>query len=160
MKFILTILLFLSLIFNNTNAKEKLTNRDQQISLAIQLAKNLMNDGYNQQALLNFNDFIELYPEADSVKSALWDIVKIYELQQEYQKSINTLEIIYSKFGSSETGLKSLYEKARILEFMGLEQDAINNYNQILNLNPDSTLSQKARLKIKILSVVKLSQKD
>jgi len=110
----------------------------ERISFDLGLAYLLKED--KERALLEFQAFIEAYPQSDLLESAHFEAGKILYDLKKYELAISELEGINS--------IESLYLIAKSFEQLGNDEKKIIAYNELKDRFPDSDVSQEAYFKL------------
>ena len=137
-KFIFILLIFLVQIFS----QQKYLSKDDikkewseytsfQKSELINHSNLLFDNGKYEDALLNYFQFVYLYPNDQLINAAYFKIAKCYEMLKSWDLSINYYQkIISSSDSSSVHYLSSNYQRLYSLFKIGQFQDIINSPNE------------------------------
>ena len=137
-KSIFILLIFLVQIFSQQRYLSKDDIKEEwseytsfQKSELINHSNLLFNDGKYEDALLNYFQFVYLYPNDQLINAAYFKIAKCYEMLKSWDLSINYYQKIIS---SSDSGsvhfLSSNYQRLYSLFKIGQYQDIINSPNE------------------------------
>ncbi len=137
-KSIFILLIFLVQIFSQQKYLSKDDIKEEwseytsfQKSELINHSNLLFNDGKYEDALLNYFQFVYLYPNDQLINAAYFKIAKCYEMLKSWDLSINYYQKIIS---SSDSGsvhyLSSNYQRLYSLFKIGQFQDIINSPNE------------------------------
>ena len=125
-----------------------MTAKEERLSL--KLGNSLYEENKLEEALMIFQDLIELYPDSGRRIQALEKIAIIYEERQEYVSARRTYLQLFEELGLSTRGLGYYFEAGRLSEIMGNIKEAYKVYEMVLQALPGSELTQKVKRRIRL----------
>ena len=140
--------LFYSTAEARSTAYKKMTAKEEKLSL--KLGNSLYEENKLEDALMIFQDFIELYPDSSRRSQALEKIAIIYEERQEYVSARRVYLQLFEELGLSTRGLGYYFEAGRLSEIMGNVKEAYQVYETIIQALPGSDLAQKVKRRIRL----------
>jgi len=147
--------LFSAFVYSLAAAPDKLEDeRNFQITLQFHLAESLEKDGKLAEALLIYNDFLELYPQSDFRWKALEAKARIFKISHRYQKAVSVYKKLADMTLFSEKGLEYLFEQASLYEKTGFPVKAEKLYKRIIETNPNSPIAEKSRIRLNVQTLL------
>lgn len=132
-------MLLINLAAQNKNAEQ----------VYFDFALSLMQEERFGEALENFQDFIELYPQSPLVNQAYEKIAEIHIENRNYQKALKIYKKLAERSGPNHVGLRYLLLSGRLMQKLGYMEEALKIYQQIIFLYPNSPNAHEAEQELK-----------
>lgn len=112
-------------------------------------AYELFRSGKSTESESKFKEFLALYPGDDLSDNAMYWIGEIYYSKSEYQKSINMMENLISKYPQGNKAPDAYFKIALGKHELGDKTGAIETLKRLIANFPDSELTGKVENKLK-----------
>lgn len=125
---------------------EEMNVVDHQKKIVFNAAESLFKEKKYNLAFRQYRDFLDLYPEDAYTNVIRERIASIYEKKQYYLKAAETYMDLYAANGSNAQGTQYLFKAAKLYHYMGLKEKAIQGFETINRLMPDSPEARQSKI--------------
>lgn len=108
---------------------------------------------YNK-ALLELNEYLEIYINGAHRNEANRYIARIYFDRFEYMKSIQAYNAIFEDSSTSEEGIEAYYRTGICFQKMGDESKAVEVFKSIIDQYPYSNFAYLSKIQLDLIKIV------
>lgn len=109
--------------------------------------------GLPDKALVELNEYLEIYMSGSHRHEALKIIGDIYFERFDYTRSIKAYSCLYEEFGSSDEGVFGLFKTGLCYQKMGYEKKALKVFRDILKNHPESSYAQQSQTQLDLINI-------
>jgi TolA-binding protein len=96
-------------------------------------------------ALQEFGDYLRYFSDTELAPNAQYYIGEVHYIRKEYQDALTAFDLVLEKFPKNKKTLDARFMKGLVLEQMGKNSAAAEEFLEIIRVDPRSELASKAR---------------
>jgi tol-pal system protein YbgF len=96
-------------------------------------------------ALMEYQDFLRLYPNSDLAPAAQFGLGEVYFAKNDYEASQKSFDLLLEKYPENEKTPDAMFMKAKSLVELDQKRSAAREYRALIQKYPDVALAARAR---------------
>ena len=117
-------------------------------------AKLFISLGLPQKAIVQLNEYLEIYIRGAHRNEALSFLARIYRDKFDYQRALRVYRRQFEEFSSSDAGIDAFFQIGICYFKMGYYADAENIFRRIIREHPTSIFAGQARTQLELMSIL------
>lgn len=105
------------------------------------------------RALMEFNEYIEIYFDGIHRNEALKKIAEIHIRNFDYQKAIEAYRTLYQEYSSTDEGIDAYFQIGICYKKMGFDSKAEAIFKYIVEEHPGTTAAYNSEIQLDLLKI-------
>ena len=118
-------------------------------------ARQFLSLGMLDKALVELNEYLEIYNRGIHRNEAFSSLAKIYRDRFDYQRAIRTYQRQFEEFSNSDEGIAAFFQIGICYSKMGYYAEAENIFRRIIREHPSSIYSPQARVQLELMDILR-----
>jgi len=117
-------------------------------------AKLFISLGIPDKAIVELNEYLEIYIRGIYRNEALSSLAKIYRDRFDYTRALRVYKRQFEEFSNSDEGVGAFFQIGICYFKMGYYADAENVFKRIIREHPTSIYTQQARTQLELMKIL------